>query len=254
MNFDFTVWHFLFLFVVGGCTGFIDSIAGGGGLISLPILLSLGLPPQMAIATNKLQSVFGTLSAVYHYRRARLVRIREVVWGIVFTTLGAALGANLIQRIDNAILSLIVPWLLLSIFFFTLFSPKLGEIDKHHRLKPVLFYTLFGLLLGFYDGFFGPGTGAFWAIAFVMLLGFNLRKATAHTKVMNVTSNIVSVFTFLYAGLVVIPIGLTMAAGQLVGTYAGTHLVINKGTGFIRIFFLCVVGAMLTKLFWSAYF
>jgi len=86
------------------------------------------------------------------------------------------------------------------------------------------------------------------------MLGFNLRKATAHTKVMNVTSNIVSVITFLYAGLIVIPIGLIMAAGQLVGTYAGTRLVIRKGTGFIRIFFLCVVGVMLMKLFWTAYF
>ncbi len=254
MNFEFTVWHFLFLFVVGGCTGFIDSIAGGGGLVSLPVLLALGLPPQMAIATNKMQSVFGTLSAVYHYRKAHLVRIRQVVWGIVFTALGSVLGANLIQLINNQILKLIVPWLLLGIFIFTLLSPKLGESDKHHRLKAQTFYVVFGLLLGFYDGFFGPGTGAFWAMAFVTLLGFNLRKATAHTKVMNVTSNIVSVITFLYAGLIVIPIGLIMAAGQLVGTYAGTHLVINKGTGFIRIFFLCVVGAMLIKLFWTAYF
>lgn len=254
MNFDFTLWHFLFLFVVGGCTGFIDSIAGGGGLVSLPVLLSLGLPPQMAIATNKMQSIFGTFSAVYYYRRARLVRIREVLLGVCCAAIGAALGASLIQRIDNHVLRLIVPWLLLSIFLFTLFSPQLGEMDKHHRLKPHLFYVLFGIALGFYDGFFGPGTGAFWAIAFVTVLGFNLRKATAHTKVMNLTSNIVSVFTFLYAGLVVLPIGLTMALGQLVGTYAGTHLVIHKGTGFIRVFFLCVVGAMLAKLFWTAYF
>ena len=254
MNFEFTIWHFVLLFVVGSFTGFVDSIAGGGGLISLPILLSLGLPPQMAIATNKMQSVFGTLSAVYHYRRAKLVRIRDVIWGILFTALGAALGANLIQLISNQLLKLIVPWLLLGIFIFTLLTPKLGESDKHHRLKAQVFYTLFGLLLGFYDGFFGPGTGAFWAIAFVTMLGFNLRKATAHTKVMNVTSNIVSVITFLYAGLIVIPIGLIMAAGQLVGTYAGTRLVIRKGTGFIRIFFLCVVGVMLMKLFWTAYF
>jgi len=164
MNFEFTIWHFVLLFVVGSFTGFVDSIAGGGGLISLPILLSLGLPPQMAIATNKMQSVFGTLSAVYHYRRAKLVRIRDVIWGILFTALGAALGANLIQLISNQLLKLIVPWLLLGIFIFTLLTPKLGESDKHHRLKAQVFYTLFGLLLGFYDGFFGPGTGAFWPL------------------------------------------------------------------------------------------
>lgn len=254
MIFDLTIKNYLILFVVGICTGFVDSIAGGGGLISMPSLLALGLPPQMAIATNKLQSVFGTLSAVYYYRRAKLVRIRELFVGIMCTACGAFLGANLIQKIDNQVLSLIVPWLLLTIFTFTLFSPRLGHEDQHKRLHPILFYVVMGMGLGFYDGFFGPGTGAFWAMSFVMLLGFNLRKATAHTKVMNVTSNIVSVATFLYSGLIVIPVGLTMALGQLVGTYAGTHLVIHKGTRFVRAFFLCVVGTMLVKLFVTAYF
>ena len=131
-----------------------------------------------------------------HFVRSGTVKLAECISGIVWTAVGAAAGVLAIQRLDPAILRQLVPWLLIVIAVYTLFTPKLGTEDIHARLSPKLFYPLFGLSIGFYDGFFGPGTGSFWAMAFVLLLGCSLVRATAHTKVMNFTSNIVALGIF----------------------------------------------------------
>lgn len=247
MNFDFSTLTFVLVFFAGLLAGFVDSIAGGGGLIGVPTLLSLGLPPTLALGTNKLQSTFGSFTAMLNYRKAGLIKIRSLILGIVTTAIGASFGAILVQHLSQNFLEKLIPALLILIFLYTLFSPKLGDQDKHSLLKSTLFYILLGLALGFYDGFFGPGTGSFWTFAFVMLLGLNLKKATAHTKVMNFTSNMVSLFTFMIGGSVVMSLGLVMGSGQLIGAYLGSHLVIKKGTRLVRIFFLIVVGITLLK-------
>ena len=117
-----------------------------------------------------------------------------------------------------------------------------------------LFFFVFGLGIGFYDGFFGPGTGTFWTIALVVLLGLNLKKATAQTKVMNFTSNVVSLAVFLWSGNVLFAVGLLMGLGQIVGAYIGSNMVIKKEVKFIRLFFLTMVGLTLLKLIYSSYF
>lgn len=251
---DLSTTTLLILTGTGFLAGFVDSIAGGGGLITLPALLTTGMPPTLALGTNKLQSSFGSLFATLHYRKAGLVKVRKVILGIFCTILGAVLGTFLVQQLDNSSLKIIIPFLLLVIFIYFFLSPKIGEIDRHQKLSQNLFFVTFGLLLGFYDGFFGPGAGSFWAVAFVALLGFNLKKATAHTKVMNFTSNIVSLATFLFGQSVHFKIGLCMGIGQILGATVGSHLVILKGTRFVRIFFLTVVGATLIKMFASLYF
>lgn len=121
-------------------------------------------------------------------------------------------------------------------------------------MHPFLFYVSAGLGLGFYDGFFGPGTGSFWTIAFVVFLGQNLKKATAHTKIMNATSNLTSLAFFLAGGKVLWIPGLLMGSGQLLGASIGSHLVLRKGTRFVRVFFLGVVAVTIAKVFYSAYF
>ncbi len=247
--FDLGYGELILLFAGGALAGFVDSIAGGGGIITVPLFLSVGLPPHLALGTNKLQASFGSLTASLRYRRGGLVSFRTLIEGILFTLIGAILGTVAIQLISAAFLNLIIPFLLLAVFLYTLFSPRLGEIDVESRLDPKLFFLLFGLLLGFYDGFFGPGTGSFWTIALAAVAGYNLKRATATTKVMNFTSNIVSLSVFLIGGKVIFGLGLLMGGAQLMGAWLGTHMVITRGTRFIRFFFLIVVAATIINLF-----
>ena len=234
--------------------GFVDSIAGGGGIITVPALLAVGLPPHLALGTNKLQAVFGSFTAAMNYRRGGMVRWRNLVGGISCTALGALLGTLAVQTVSADLLTQIIPLLLVAIFLYMLFRPELGAVHQPHRIPLRLFYLLFGLLLGFYDGFFGPGTGSFWAIAFVSGLGFDLKKATAHTKVMNFTSNLTALAFFMLGGNVLLVAGLVMGVGQVAGAFLGSHLVLTRGTRFIRGFFLVVVAVTLAKLTWETYF
>lgn len=251
---DLTPTIFIILFAGGFLAGFVDSIAGGGGIISVPVLLSVGLPPHFALGTNKFQSSFGSLTASLNYTRNGLVKFHQVLWGILFTAIGAAIGTLVIQRLPQEILQYIIPIMLLGVFLFMLFSKDLGVEDQQARMNTHLFFLIFGLTLGFYDGFFGPGTGNFWMIAYVLLLGFNLKKATAYTKWVNFTSNIVALCFFAIGGKVLVLPGLVMAGGQFSGAFLGSRLVLRSGTRFIRIFFLLVTGATILRLIYTTFF
>jgi uncharacterized protein len=150
--------------------------------------------------------------------------------------------------VPNDTLRIVVPWMLLGIALYAIFSPRVGRAQGEPRLGPVPFACLAGSLLGFYDGFFGPGTGSFWTVACVSLLGLELRRATAYTKVVNFASNAASVLIFASAGLVRMDAAATMIAGQLIGARLGSGLVLRHGAPFIRVVFLVVVFAMVIKL------
>jgi len=243
----------LLLITAAFFAGLIDAVAGGGGLITVPILMGIGLPPQVALGTNKLQASFGSGSAMLHFVRSGTVKLSECISGILWTAAGAITGVLAVQRLDPSFLRYLVPWLLIAIAIYTLLTPKLGTEDIHARLSPKIFYPLFGLSIGFYDGFFGPGTGSFWAMAFVLLLGCSLVKATAHTKVMNFTSNIVALGMFMAAGQVHFVEGLFMGVAQFVGARIGANLVILKGVRFIRPVFITVVLVITAKLLYQNY-
>lgn len=245
------LWLYPVLFVTGLAAGFVDSIAGGGGLITLPVLLSTGMQPQDALGTNKLQAMFGSGSATWHFARARLVRARECIYGIVFTAIGAAAGTWLVQLIKPTVLKLVIPWLLIAIAVYLLVKPALGEQQGKARLSQNAFHLVFGVIIGFYDGIFGPGTGTFWAMAYVMFLGFDLTQATAHTKLMNFTSNVVSVIIFAFAGHVFFWPGIALGLGQVLGARLGSRAVIKNGAKIIRPIFLVVVLAISIKLLWD---
>jgi uncharacterized membrane protein YfcA len=247
------LWHFPILFATAFAAGFVDSIAGGGGLITMPALLSLGLDPKVALGTNKLQALFGSGSATWHYSRAGVAPLSDCRRGFLFTFLGAAIGSSLALMLSRELLLRIIPVLLLLVAVFVIFRPKLGEGDIHPRMSRGMFDVCFGLLLGGYDGFFGPGTGTFWAMAFMAAQGFNLTKATGYTKVMNFASNVSSFLCFMVAGQALVLLGLVMGAGQLLGARAGSRMVIRKGARFIRPVFLAVVLALAMKLMWDAY-
>lgn len=251
---DLSIQVCALLFGAAFLGGFVDSIAGGGGIITIPALLAVGIPPHAALGTNKLQASFGSLTATLNYRRGGMVRGRDLVHGILFTAIGAFLGTTTIQAISADVLGHVIPILLLVIFVYMLRSPQLGAAHQPHKMRPLLFYFLFGLLIGFYDGFFGPGTGSFWTVAFVAWLGFDLRKATAHTKVLNFTSNLVALVFFMAGGNVFVVAGMMMGVAQVAGAFLGSHLVLNRGTRFVRVFFLAVVAVTIGKLLWSTYF
>lgn len=251
---DFTPASLLLLFGAGLVAGTVDAIAGGGGLITLPALLSLGLPAPVALGTNKLGSSFGTLSAAWSYARQGAVEVRECGRGVLFTAVGAVAGAWAVRRLDPALLGRAIPWLLTAIVVYMIFRPQLGETNRHHRMEPPAFYALFGLSLGFYDGFFGPGVGSFWTIAFVMVLGHNFVQAAAHTKVMNLASNVAALVFFTVAGAVQLVPGLALAAGQILGGRLGAHLALTRGARFVRPIFLLMAGLTILKLIYQHYF
>jgi hypothetical protein len=222
------------LFAAGLAGGFVDSIAGGGGLISVPALLAAGLPPVNALATNKAQAMFGSFSAARAYAKKGHMNWGEMKLAIAFTFTGSAIGTVLVQTLDSDVMMQVIPFLLIAAALYFAFGPRIGQIDRQHLMEKVPFYALFGLALGFYDGFFGPGAGSLWAVAFVAVLGFNMLKATAHTKVVNFTSNIASFLFFVVMGHVMWAPALSMAAGQLIGARLGAGMAMKHGARLIR--------------------
>jgi uncharacterized membrane protein YfcA len=238
---------------VGLVAGAVDAIAGGGGILSLPVLLNLGLPAPLALGTNKLQSSLGAVTAVWRYARQGLLDARACRTGVAATLVGALAGAGAVELIDTRVLETAIPWLLGAIVIYSLIRPRLGEQDHPPRLGNRAFFIAFGLGLGFYDGIFGPGVGSFWTIALVGLQGQNFLKATAYTKVMNATSNLASLAVFAFNGHLHLAAGLTMGAGQLVGARLGAGLAIRRGARFVRPIFLTMVTLVMVRLLWMRF-
>ena len=238
----------LLLIGVGFAAGLLDAIAGGGGLIALPALLATGMAPVDALGTNKLQGSFGTTAAAGHFFRHGHIDTGEVALAVVCTFVGAVLGAFAVQHTNPDFLALLIPLLLVANALYFLFSPRIGDVERHRRIGRGLFAVVVGGGLGFYDGYFGPGTGSFFALAYVVLLGFSLTRATAHTKVLNMTSNLAALLLFALAGHVVWLIGLWMGAAQVVGATVGAHLVIRRGAGLVRPLIVIVCLAISVRL------
>ena len=240
------------LTAAGFIGGLVDSIAGGGGLITLPALLWAGLPPHLALGTNKLQSSFGSLTATVSYIQNDVVVLRDEWPGVVLTLIGAAAGTISVQLIDADFLRVFIPYLLTAVLIYTVAKPKLGQAAGRQRMSKLLFYLVFGLGLGFYDGFFGPGAGSFWTVAMLLFLGVDFVAATGRTKLMNFTSNFTALVVFLIGGNVVFTLGLAMGLGQMIGARVGSGMVIKRGAGFIRPVFLTMVLLVTLKLWWDA--
>lgn len=221
-------------------------------MISLPALLAVGLPPHVALGTNKLQSAMGTSFAAGNYARRGLVSGEGLPVGVGCTALAAFAGAWSVSRLSAELLLHVIPWLLVAIFVYVLLSPRVGESRREARFGVVAFNALAGVVLGYYDGFFGPGTGSFWTMGYVALLGYTLPQATGQTKVMNLTSNVASLVWFGSNGSVLWPVGAAMGAANIVGALLGSHLAIRKGTRFIRNAFLIVVGLTVARLIWRS--
>jgi uncharacterized membrane protein YfcA len=213
--------------------GTVDAMAGGGGLITIPALMAAGVPPVQALATNKLQSSFGTSSAVFAFARKGRIDFRRFLVPTIAAFLGSLAGAWTLQRVDPGFLSGFVPVLLVLMAAYFLLAPAASEEDSHARLGvPAL--VAITATIGFYDGFFGPGTGSFLATALVLLFGMGLVSATAHTKLLNLSSNIAAVVALGIGGKILWGLGLLMATCAIAGGQLGAHLAMRKGAKLIK--------------------
>lgn len=233
---------------VGLAAGFIDAIAGGGGLLTVPALLWTGLPPIAALATNKMQSVVGTTIAAFTFGKKGYFSLRQMVVPVIATFAGSYLGATSVKQIDTSLLTGMVPGALVLIALYFLFAPKLTDADRTARFDFATLVPVVGFVIGFYDGLFGPGTGSFFTLAFVTLFGLGITRAAGHTKLLNATSNFAALALFIPAGDVVWPAALSMAVGQIVGGYLGALTGIRFGAKLIRPLVVVVSIAMAIKL------
>jgi uncharacterized membrane protein YfcA len=236
------------LALVGLAAGFIDSIAGGGGLIALPSLLLAGFDPVSALATTKLQGTFGTASATLAFWRKGLLQPQELAGEIIAVFIGASLGVVAVAYAPTKLLQGALPVLLIAIAIYFALSPRLR--NEQHKARFAMGFFSFALapLIGFYDGIFGPGTGSFLMLALVSLFGFGILQATARTKLLNFTSNISALFLWILAGKVFWTIGLVMGVAQLLGGWIGAHVAIANGAKLIRPLLVLVCVAMAVKL------
>jgi uncharacterized membrane protein YfcA len=218
----------------GLLAGFVDAIAGGGGMIALPALLAAGVPPVAALATNKLQSVIGTAAAATTYWRKGFVSLKTLAFAIACTFAAAFAGAFVVKQVDTSLLQVAVPVALIAIALYFLFAPRLTDEDRHARLRFAVFVPVMGAIIGFYDGIFGPGTGSFLTIGFVALFGLGVTRASGHTKALNLASNLGALALFIPSGDVVWIAAGAMAVGQLIGGYLGALTGIRFGARLIR--------------------
>lgn len=231
---DLALWIFPLLLLAGTAAGFVDTLAGGGGMITLPSLLLAGLSPEAALATNKLQGCFGTISASRYFILQGQLPIRRCIVPVLVCALGAMLGTTALQFFSAQRLSRIIPVLLLLIACLFIFMPQLGQQQKNARLPPWYFTGAVLLPIAFYDGFLGPGTGSFFLLSLITLRGNTLQQATIKAKLYNAATNLVSLLVFLLSGKILWAAGLTMAAGQILGAQIAAKLVLSKGYALIR--------------------
>ena len=235
------LWLFLFLLFMGFLSAYTDAIAGGGGLISLPALMYTGMPVLYAMGTNKFQAAFGTTTAVVKYYKAGVIHWDTVYRGLILGFIGAVLGAYVTNHISNTFMSYLIPFLMIGVFLLNFFNEKIGLVKKSKKLNEKLFFAIFGFFIGFYDAFFGPGSGNLWIISIVYFLGYTFVEASGYAKLLNLKSNLISLAVFLYYKKVVFIYAIIMAIGQVFGGYLGAKTVLIKGSKFVRVFFLFVV-------------
>lgn len=238
----------LLLAAAAFAAGAVDAVAGGGGLILLPALLSAGLPPHLALGTNKLAGTFGTLSASHAYVRRGLFRPSAWRVAIAATAIGALLGTLAVGQVPAPALGLLLPALIVVAGLYVVLQHPRRRPRTAAGAAPQGRGAMLGGLLGFYDGFVGPGTGAFWTSAAMAVFRLDLLRASGVARAMNFVSNLVALAAFMLLGLVDYGIGLAMGASLMLGAWVGAHTAIRLGAGFIRPVFLVVVLALALRL------
>lgn len=252
---ELSTWAFIFLLAAAFGAGFIDSVAGGGGLIQLPALVLL-LPQQalpVLFGTNKLASIAGTSFALYRYSKGVSIRWKWILPSAAAAFVGSFLGANFVAQFPRAFLEIAILILLFLVSLHTFLCRNFGLIEKAsskgRRQSVIAVFVGFGL--GFYDGFFGPGTGGFLIFLFILFLGMSFLQASAASKVVNVATNLAALIYFLPTGHVLLSLGVCMAGFNVLGAYVGSRMALKRGSVWVRNLFLVVVILIQLRLAWQ---
>lgn len=242
--------NFLFLGIACFIAAFIDSIAGGGGLISLPAFMAAGLNPHLALGTNKLAAMFSTIGSACRFAKSKIINWDIVLKISPLSFLGAILGAKTVLLIDQKYLNPIALFLLILVLIYTLYNKKMGNVNLFENVtkKSLTYGFILAFLLGFYDGFFGPGTGSFIIFGLIKIFKFDFMKASGNAKILNLASNISSVITFMYYGQIAYIYSLSIGVIMIIGATLGSSFAISKGTKFIRPMFLIVTFIVTIKM------
>ena len=243
---DLSIKLLSFLFLTALIAGFLDTLAGGGGLLTVPALILSGIPPLAVLGTNKFQSSMGTATATFMMFKNKKVSWEEVKGLMLFAFLGSLLGATAVQFINTEMLSFVIPLVLLFIALYFLISPKPKE-NNEVKLSYKKYRNFVIPLIGSYDGFFGPGTGSFFALSGVSLRGRGLISATIVAKALNFATNVAALLVFLTTGRIAWVAGLFMIAGQGIGAWLGSKFLFKINPSYLRILIVLMCTAMLIK-------
>jgi hypothetical protein len=232
--------------------GFLDAIVGGGGLITIPTLLINfpSLPVPTLFGSNKIASFSGTSLAAYHYSKKIKFNYKILITVGICSAIASFSGARLINYIDVNALKPMIFFILLAIAIYTFLKKDFGNNSQNKQLsenKIIIIGCLLGLIIGFYDGFFGPGTGSFLVMGFVWLLGFDFLHASAYSKIINCITNLSAIVVFIAAGQFILELAILLAVCNVVGNYLGTKMALKKGNQFIRVIFLLIVSIMILR-------
>lgn len=247
------VYLCLFAFMAG----FIDSVVGGGGLIQLPALLVFlpGVPVPTVLGTGKMASIAGTTAAMWRYVRSVKINYMAMLPAALAAFVFSFLGARAVAHIDGALLRPLIIVLLILVAIYTFAKKDFGSLHapKLSLAQEKIYGAAIGMAIGFYDGFFGPGTGSFLIFIFIGVFGFNFLAASAAAKVVNVATNLSALLYFAYKGHVLYHIALPMAVCSIIGSHLGTRMALQKGVGFVRVLFLVVVSAIILKFAYDTF-
>lgn len=240
----------ILLCIAGFIAAFVDSIAGGGGLISVPAFMLAGLPAHMVLGTNKFSATAGSFTSSLKFIKSGKADFKLLKYLIPFTFIGAMIGVRTVLFVDQKYLNGLVLILIMFIGIYTLFSKSLGLEDKFQGLtkKNVIYGILLALSLGFYDGFFGPGTGSFLVFGFIKIFGFNFLVSSANARILNFTSNVTALVLFALSGKVNYMYGIPVAICMIIGAKMGTTVALNKGSKLIKPIFVTMSLAVAIKM------
>lgn len=243
----------LFLCAAGFVASFVDAIAGGGGLISLPAYFIVGFPPHYTLGTNKFSASWGAIMSTFEYARSGKTDNSILKVLLPFSFIGAGLGVYVVLLIDSAILKPMVLIMILAVGIYSFFSKTIGTEDNFQGTtrKTLVIGAIFAFIMGFYDGFFGPGTGSFIIFGLIKIYGFDFIRASGNAKAMNFVSNITSLIMFAIGGRIHYLMGLPMAIFMVIGAYFGSRLAIREGAKLIRPIFITMSLAVAVKLLYE---
>lgn len=254
---DYSNLTLLALAALSFTAGFIDSVVGGGGLIQIPALL-IAMPSEplpTLLGTNKIAALSGTSVAAVQYSKRIKFDYRILLIISVFAFVASFCGAKAVSFINTDTLKPLILVILILIAVYTFIKKDLGSVQtKELTLNKQLIYgSLIGIIVGFYDGFFGPGTGSFFVLGFVVILGFEFVKASAYSKVINCMTNLSALIVFLREGNYLLPIAILMAVCNITGNVIGSRIALKRGNGFVRIIFLLIVSLMILRYGYDIY-